>query len=385
MRLLIVLAAALPLTAATDSAAGKLWSDLKVKRDALAGIHQEFDVSRVVKIQGTERTSKSHIIVDMSRGEWREKSVSGAGNRVKIFDGQDVFTMEEDGDEFVRLKRRSKDAIPVPTPYLDTDADWSKAKEIERRDCPLPGEKDSCVLLEARLKQWTRPSSPGGFTRLMDGSARVLVDLENGLVLSMRVVELIQGERVSYKSDTAYSLIHMSYGNGVDASLFKLPATGMREVKQLSEWNAEKMRKHLAGKPAPEIMAVDIEGKRVALAAFKGRTVLLDFWTTWCPPCRADAPALDKLYDKYGDKDLMIVGISVGEDHATVAKFLTDHPHEFPILLTSENDLPPAFQIGVLPTYVVIDRDGIVASAVEGDRGFSDLRKILKKAGLEVE
>ena len=81
----------------------------------------------------------------------------------------------------------------------------------------------------------------------------------------------------------------------------------------------------------------------------------------------------------------MIVGISVSEDRAIVEKFLKEHPHDFPILLTTENELPTAYQIGVFPTYIVIQRDGTVASAAEGDQGFGDLRKLLKKAGLEVD
>jgi thiol-disulfide isomerase/thioredoxin len=108
----------------------------------------------------------------------------------------------------------------------------------------------------------------------------------------------------------------------------------------------------------------------VSLAAASGKTVLLDFWTTWCPPCRADAPALDKLYEKYGERDLMIVGISVSEERAIVEKFLTEHPHNFPVALTTENEMPRPYQIGLFPTYIVINPDGTLASAVEGEKGF---------------
>jgi hypothetical protein len=81
----------------------------------------------------------------------------------------------------------------------------------------------------------------------------------------------------------------------------------------------------------------------------------------------------------------MIVGISVSEERPIVEKFLKEHPHSFPIILTTENEMPRPYQIGVFPTYIVIDRDGTLAAAVEGDQGFNDLRKLLKKAGLELE
>ena len=77
------------------------------------------------------------------------------------------------------------------------------------------------------------------------------------------------------------------------------------------------------------------------------------------------------------------MGISVNEERPVVTQFLKEHPHDFPIALTSENDIPRPYQIGLLPTYMVIQRDGTVASAVAGDQGFSELRKLLRKAGLE--
>ena len=220
---------------------------------------------------------------------------------------------------------------------------------------------------------------------MVQGSERVIFDLDNGLVLSLRMMQTIDNQRGGYQSDITYKLLRMRYGGPEDVSLFKLPSADMREVKELSRWNASRIKKRLAGNPAPDLQATDMHGKPVSLAAFKGKTVLLDFWTTWCPPCRADAPALDKLYSKYGGRDLMIVGFSVSEDRPIVEKFLKEHPHEFPIVLTSENEMPRAYQIGVFPTYIVIDSDGKLTSAVEGDQGFSDLRKLLKKAGLDVD
>jgi thiol-disulfide isomerase/thioredoxin len=230
-----------------------------------------------------------------------------------------------------------------------------------------------------------RANSGNSFTRMLEGSARILLDTETGLLLSLRTVQMIAGPREGFQSDVSYVVKRVSYGTPADENLFKLPSGDMREVKELSRWNAARIKKQLAGKSAPELTVTDIQGKPVVLSAFKGKTVLLDFWTTWCPPCRADAPALDKLYRKYGDQDLMIVGISVSEEHAIVEKFLREHPHSFPVILTTENEMPRPYQIGVFPTYIVIDRDGTLTSAAEGDQGFSDLRKLLKKAGLELE
>jgi hypothetical protein len=109
--------------------------------------------------------SKRQVVVDMSRGQWREKSVTGSGNRLRIFDGKDLFAVEEGGDEFVRIRQRSKGEDPGPAPYLSSNAEWAKAVEIERRPCGLPKNDHPCVLLEVPLKPWVRGGSPNNATR----------------------------------------------------------------------------------------------------------------------------------------------------------------------------------------------------------------------------
>jgi thiol-disulfide isomerase/thioredoxin len=365
---------------AAEKSASTIWADLEQKREQLPGAYQEFEVSSTLKTQTSSQASTRRVILDLAGHKWREQLISGSGQYVRIFDGDDTYWMEQGGNEFERLKPKGKEG---PEPYTN-DADWTKAVEKERRPCGVPQFPDDCVLLEAPMRGWSR-GDPANSRRLIKGLVQVFIDTANGLILSRHSVELIARTRDEYQANTNYALKKVGYGQPVNASLFQLPSGDLKEVKTLSRWNAEKIRKQLAGKEAPELEAKDITGNPVTLAAFKGKVVLLDFWTTWCPPCRADAPALDKLYRKYGDHDLMIVGVSVSEERAIVEKFLKQHPHEFPVVLTSENDMPRPFQIGVFPTYIVIERDGSIASATEGDQGFGELRKMLKKAGLETE
>jgi len=203
--------------------------------------------------------------------------------------------------------------------------------------------------------------------------------------MAYHAIETMESGSRTYQRDTTFLAARVSVGSATDAALFQLPSADMREVKELSKWSAWRLKKQLAGKPAPELVVTDLQGKPVSLASYKGRTVLLDFWTTWCPPCRADAPALDKLYRRYQEKDLMIVGISVSEERKVVEQFLREHPHEFPIVLTTENEMPRPYQVGAFPTYIVIGPDGTLTSAAEGDQGFGELRKLLKKAGLDTD
>ncbi|MBZ5642129.1 MAG: TlpA family protein disulfide reductase [Acidobacteriia bacterium] len=371
--------------AAAQAPSGNLWNDLKAKREMLAGLHQEFDVTQSYTSSHGTQESRRKLVVDISQDKWRERSVSGSGDRIRIFDGQDLFLLEEGEDEYVRTKRKGKDEDPQPGPYNSTDLDLAKAKELERRPCGFPGTDHTCIILDVPVKKWIRPGSSDQMTRLTDGDARLALDSETGMVVMSNVQAVIESDRSSYRRTMIYSLTKMGYGAAPDAALLRLPEAGLHEVKELSRWNAARIKKQLLGKPAPELEVTDMQGNRVSLASLKGKTVLLDFWTTWCPPCIADAPALDKLYSKYGGKNLMIVGFSMNEDRAVVEKFLKTHPHIFPVILTSENELPRPYQIGIFPTYMVVSPDGMLTTAVEGDQGFGDLRKFLQKAGMDTE
>lgn len=381
--------AALPLflfslDAIAQTPAPHLWADLQAKREMLPGFHQEFEVSQTAKLAQHDQASKHRIILDAIPGQWRETNASGSGDRIRIFDGANILVLEAGDDEYERIKHKPKDEVPLPSPYT-LDADWSKAAEAARQPCDSTPNSHTCVILQVPLKQSTHLTSTGKTTRILGGTARLIFDAETGLLMASRTLQNIESTTSTYQLDVSYVLQRASYGAAPEANLFKLPSSDMREVKELSRWNASKIKKQLGGKMAPELSATDIEGKPVSLAALRGKTVLLDFWTTWCPPCRADAPYLDKLYQRYGEKDLMIVGISVSEDRPIVQKFLHEHPHAFPVLLTTENEMPRPYQIGTFPTYIVIGPEGTLSAAVEGDQGFGELRKLLKKAGLDTD
>src|SRR5438876_4014616 len=81
-------------TSNAQTPATKLWNELKEKREALPGIHQEFEVSQTYKLASGDQSSKRQMILDMSHGQWREKNLWGSSTRVRIFDGKDLFYFE---------------------------------------------------------------------------------------------------------------------------------------------------------------------------------------------------------------------------------------------------------------------------------------------------
>ncbi|HBY58413.1 MAG TPA: hypothetical protein DEH78_01240 [Solibacterales bacterium] len=366
--------------AAAEPPAVRLWAELKARREALPGVHQAFDGSTTVRTAGGPQASRWHVQVDRDPSRWREIVSSGSGSYQRLCDGKDIVRLEVGGDEFERVRPDGKSASGEPAPYnLLGNLDWSRSADLGVVPCALPGLDGPCIAIEAPLKP--RMGTPT--IRMTKGLARLVVHRETGLLVTLRWVENFEHPGGGYQVDTAYALKRVSLGAPPD-SLFRLPAEA-REVKELTAWNANRIRKQLAGQPAPELEAMDIRGRPFRLSDHKGKVVLLDFWTTWCPPCRTDGPSLNKLYRKHGGKGLEVVGISVSEDRSVVESFLTEHRYEFPVVLTTENPMARPYQVATFPTYVVIDREGRVVSAAEGDQGLSGIRKLLKKAGLDAD
>jgi thiol-disulfide isomerase/thioredoxin len=367
-----------------ETRAGTLWTELAAKRALLPSFHQEFDVSEVSKtLSGSSQPRKWRLSVDIAPGKWRERSVIGFGFETRIFDGENLYLMDEDLREYTRARHKAKDSEPAPAPYTLGAADWLKAAEVQRRACGLPGKDHECAVLEAPLKPWVHGFRSGRPTRMLEGVARIVVDTETGLLITAQSIEKIETGTAQRQATTTYSLKRVTFGGSADASLFQLPWGNLREVRELSRWYTSEIRKHMTGKPAPEFAVSDLKGTHLALSDWKGRIVLLDFWATWCGPCREDAPALETLYRSYGRNDLVIVGVSVNEARETVERFLIQHPHSYPTVLSLENEFMPPYRIYSLPTYIVIDRHGLVSTAVHGDQGLSELRKLLRSAGLE--
>src|ERR1700722_13444797 len=361
-----------------------LWSKFGEVQQGTRALHQEFEVTRHVKQGYVDEVSRFQITLDFSQSKWREQPVGGEGEQIRVFDGHDLFVFESGGTEYARPKVNVDKDKPLPEPY-DTKLDWNKMKEVQRFPCGFSGKDHTCVIIEAPIKPWLRPGSPGGVIRMNDGVIQVMADTETGIWLRVHVSAsdgYAMGSAPQW--DVFFNSKQMSYGAAPELALFKLPE-GLKEVSDLAGWNEDRFKKELAGKPAPGLKAADIHGAPISLAQLKGKTVLLDFSTTWCPPCQSDASSLEQLNKKFGSKNLAIIGVSVNEDRATVENYLKKPPRSYPVVLSSENRLPAPYQIGVFPTYLIVSPEGTMVTAEQGDKGFAKLRKDLEKAGMNIE
>jgi thiol-disulfide isomerase/thioredoxin len=137
-----------------------------------------------------------------------------------------------------------------------------------------------------------------------------------------------------------------------------------------------------AGDAAPDFKLADLDGKEVTLASLKGKVVLLDFWATWCGPCKAAMPTIQKLHDEYKDKGVVILGVNTWEEKPQAAReYMTKRKFTYGCLLKGD-ELAQAYGVTGIPTLVIIGRDGRVAKVEVGlsDPSGGGLRKAIDAA-----
>ena len=144
------------------------------------------------------------------------------------------------------------------------------------------------------------------------------------------------------------------------------------------------------GTPAPDFAATAPDGSTVHLSDFKGKTVVLDFWSTWCGPCQMSMPHLEKVYSQVKDKNVAVLGVCVWDDKAAYDKWVTDKKgtYDFPTAFDPAGRGPSSiasklYHVSGIPTQYVIDKDGnIAASTVGYDENGHELEDALKRQGV---
>jgi peroxiredoxin len=119
---------------------------------------------------------------------------------------------------------------------------------------------------------------------------------------------------------------------------------------------------------APDIELSDLTGRPARLRDFRGRVVLLNFWATWCAPCREEMPALQVLAQELGPQGLAVVGVNVKEPRAQIEAFVREHGIRFPVLLDADGRAGQTYQVFALPATFVVDRRGSLVGTVLGIR-----------------
>jgi peroxiredoxin len=129
---------------------------------------------------------------------------------------------------------------------------------------------------------------------------------------------------------------------------------------------------------APGFKLVDVNGKSVSLADFKGKVVILDFWATWCPPCKREIPDFIKLQSEYGSKGVQIVGIALDQPNKVNA-FVKENGMNYPVLMGTNEVAASYGGVEAIPTTFVIDKNGKIVTKYEGFRPKETFESQIKK------
>lgn len=115
-----------------------------------------------------------------------------------------------------------------------------------------------------------------------------------------------------------------------------------------------------SGSLAPDFSLPDLTGTTVRLSQFRGQPVWINLWATWCPPCRAEMPEMQKLYVKYKGQGLVVLGVDYREDKDTVVTFVQDNGFAWQFLLDPTGTVARSYYVTGIPTHVFVDRRGVI-------------------------
>lgn len=116
------------------------------------------------------------------------------------------------------------------------------------------------------------------------------------------------------------------------------------------------------GEVAPSFQGVTIHGEKIELADFKGKVVLIDFWASWCGPCREEMPYLAELHHRYQNSGFEIIAVNIDEKPENAKKFINELSQNirFPIIKDPRQEIPPQFQFKGMPSTILLDKNGVI-------------------------
>lgn len=153
------------------------------------------------------------------------------------------------------------------------------------------------------------------------------------------------------------------------ALLFVTLCLALNPAQAESNWKAFST----PGGQAPQSLVLhDLAGKQVDLARLKGQVVLVNFWATWCEPCKEEMPSLDRMHQKLAARGLKVVGVNFGEGKPRIEQFLKSVPIAFPILRDDDSAVSKAWRVRVLPASFLVDRKGMLRYQLVGEADWDD-------------
>ncbi|MEP7027348.1 MAG: redoxin domain-containing protein [Candidatus Eisenbacteria bacterium] len=259
----------------------------------------------------------------------------------------------------------------------------AKARLVGRDTATVNGAVIPTFVIEVQYDSTFAPSTQGAKQepkRLAIDATRFLVVRDESVVERVHPA-LPKPIRIEQKA----RFTRVDWNVQPDAALFAFatPAGAVRVERVGQGPDPGEEPSEYTGKAAAGFTLADLKGARRELASHRGKVVLLDFWATWCGPCRQEMPIVARLHEKYASKGLVVYGVNCSESGAKARAFVDKNGYRFPILLDQDGAVQNQYGVTAIPTVFIIDREGIVRAHMIGGRSEEDLVAALEKAGLE--
>jgi peroxiredoxin/outer membrane lipoprotein-sorting protein len=353
----------------------------------LSSFHFQGEVGVDMSRAGAHQAMSFPILAAAAKPNRSRTEMQGAiMGMIIVNDGQTLITYAQQLNQF------TKKAAPLPNPAADSagaiagpasplaryftiarslrDAHWRGERALE-----LSGKRVMCDVVEADYEHPAAMNASYSPTTFWIERARSIVLRESTHV---HVEGAEQGGAADLAQTTTYSIARVNEKLPDSLWVFHPPA-GATEVSSFQTETTP----DLSGQKAADFTLTDLSGKSLKLSTLRGKVVLLDFWATWCGPCRIEMPNIQKIHHEFKDKGLVVLGINQGETAKVVQPFLKRNGFDFRILLDQARSVSQKYQVSGIPTRFIIDKEGTIRAHFVGVRDEATLREALAKAGIQ--
>ena len=240
----------------------------------------------------------------------------------------------------------------------------------------IGGRSRPCHVIEVRYRLgFGGPAFPG--------VPRVYwIDQQDNLVLKQRTITSVSANgQVQQRQTETFEFSRVTVDELVPDSLFTFRPPP--DAKRVEQFTSGRQYEDLTGQTAIDFTLPDLAGRKHSLKDHRGSVVLLDFWATWCGPCRIQMPNVEKLYHEFKKKGLVVYAVNQGEGSEKARQYLEKNKYTTTTLLDQKADVGRQYKVAGIPTLVVVGRDGKIVAHFVGVRPEATLREALKKAGIQ--
>jgi peroxiredoxin len=323
----------------------------------LATAELQFDYTHESSDEATTTHSSSHTsLLLSSSGKWRGETYGSGERSIEISDGKTVWEYFPDSHQYI--------AFPVENPR-NTIVDRYRSIAQTQGSATITG-SGRLGDVDCTAVKIERPDS----VRTLWIEPKTNFILKDDVTATFKTPTSFRNSH----SVTTFSPVRRLL-NG-DEKLFsfdpeKVQAKPREQLRQQAQTKS-------VGTPAPDFTLLDLENRRLHLSEVKGRVVLLDFWATWCVPCREALPNLELLHRDFGDKGLLVLGVNT-EAPKDQAAFLEKFGYTFRSLVDANETVKNVYGVGGIPAAVLIDKDGNIQMFDTSGPSYDSLRGTVRK------